>query len=391
MSPRPEPLVRAFVAAAPDVDAAARSAILRRVEPAADAPGRVLLATCHRVEMLTGAAAEDPVEADGWPAAVGPRSLSGVEAARHVIALAVGLESTVVGEDQVLHQLRTAVTEARARGSLGPDLGPLIDAALRAGRLGRSWRPVEAGRAQRSLADLAADRVAAVLGSLDGRSVLVVGTGEMGRASVVALHSAGAIVQLASRTHDHAVALAAERGVRPVAFDPGAVLDAVDAVIVALGGPWSLSAAGRSRLETRPVVVDLSMPSALSSDTIDRLGERLIDIDRLAVGTPPGRAGVRYRSRLQALVDRTLDGYLAGLDARRTSAADRLAARIEHQRSAGLAAYLRQRPDLDPEVRDELDALTRDLSARLFREPLARLARDPDGRRRRALDELFGT
>ena len=176
-----------------------------------------------------------------------------------------------------------------------------------------------------------------------------------------------------------------------MAFDPGAVLDAVDAVIVALGGPWSLSAAGRSRLETRPVVVDLSMPSALSSDTIDRLGERLIDIDRLAVGTPPGRAGVRYRSRLQALVDRTLDGYLAGLDARRTSAADRLAARIEHQRSAGLAAYLRQRPDLDPEVRDELDALTRDLSARLFREPLARLARDPDGRRRRALDELFGT
>lgn len=379
MTAHAEPRVAALVAAAPEVDAAGRTAVLERVTPGSGDPGTVLLSTCHRVEVI----------AETVPAIEGTRSLSGTDAARHVIALAVGLESTVIGEDQVLHQLRTAVTEARRRGPLGPDVGLLVDAALRAGRAGRSWRPVDALRPRRSLAELAVGHVAAALDGLTDRSVLVVGTGEMGRAAVGALRAGGATVHLASRTSDHAAAVAAEVGAHAVVDDAGPALATADAVIVALAGPWSVSTAQVDLLASRRIVIDLSMPSALGRDAVDRLGDRLIDIDRLAVATPLDPATRRYRDRLQGLVDRTLEAYLADLDARRDSAADRLAARIERQRSAGLAAYLRRRPDLDPDLRDDLDALTRDLSARLFREPLARLARDPDGRRRRALDELF--
>ena len=385
----PEPRLAAFVAAAPALDAAARAEALRHAGPLADAPGRVLLATCHRVELLVGH--DLPDGADAPLRAVGMLPLTGSEAARHVIALALGLESTVVGEDQVLHQLRSAVTDARARGPLGPDLGPLLDAALRAGRLGRSWRPTGADRPDRSLADAAVSRVEASIGGLPGRDVLVVGTGEMGRAAVRALLVRGARVRIASRTRAAALSLAAETGSQVAAWDPGPALAGMDAVFVALAGPWTLSDPSEAVLASRRVVVDLSMPSALAPGVARRLGDRLVDIDGLAVSPTPDRATERYRTRLDGLRDRTLAAVLADLAARRTSAADRLADRIERQRTAGLDAYLRERPDLDPEAREELDALTRDLSARLFREPLARLARDPDGRRRRALDELFGT
>lgn len=383
--------VEAFVAAAPAVDAAARAGVLPHAARVGALPGRVVLATCHRVEVLAlGQGSVRSVDRRALLGA-GMERIDGELAARHVIGLAVGLESAVVGEDQVLHQLRTAVADARTRGPLDPDLGSLLDAALRAGRLGRSWRPVEADRPDRSLADRAVRRVATALDGLTDRQVLVVGTGAMGRAAAAGLLAGGARVHVASRHTARASEVAADVGASVAPFDPGrSFVDGMDAIVVALGAAWAVSAATGDALTDRRIVVDLSMPPALSADQRLRLGERLTDIDDLAEPGPHDRRHERYRARLDALVDGTLASWLDAVAARRTSAADRLAERIERQRTAGLEAYLRQRPELDPEVRRELDDVTRDLSERLFREPLARLSRDPDGRRRRALDELFG-
>ena len=396
MTASPEPRVTALVAAAPRADAMARARILERAERLAGVPGTVLLATCHRVELLAGDQRAVGARDRAAMVAAGMQTLAGVDAARHVIGLALGIESAVVGEDQVLHQLRTAVADARARGRLGGDLGPLVDAALRAGRLGRSWRPADAGhtvapdRPDRSIADRAVRLATDRLGSLAGRSVLVVGTGEMGRVAAHGLRAAGASVHVASRTAARAADLAAELGGTALATDPGAAIARMEAVILALGGAWSVASSTGEALMTVPLVVDLSMPPALAPDLRARLGERCVDIDALATADRLDPRIERYRSRLADLAEQTLVAYLRALEARRSSAADRLAERVERQRRAGLEAYLRERPDLDLAVRRDLEALTRDLSARLFREPLARLARDPDGRRRRALDELFG-
>lgn len=378
MSPAAAPAIVAWIAAAPEVDATARAALLPAVQAAGAGDGSVVLATCHRVERF----ASD----DGQAAPPAMLELRGVAAARHVVRVALGLESAVVGEDQVLHQLRAAVTDARGRDPVRGDLGLLLDRALHAGRTGRSWRPA----ITTSLGERAIDLVEARLGPSGRRQILVIGAGRMGRLAAMAARRRGATVTVASRDPGHAAAVASTLGVSTTSFDPGADrLGAFDAVIVALAGRWTLGTRSLAVLASRSLVIDLSMPPALDAATRMALGPRGIDIDAMHADGPIDPAMARYRTRLGALADRTLDGYLATLAARRHSRADRLAARIERERAAALAAYLRTRPGLDGAARTELEALSRAISARLFREPLARLATDPDGRRGRALDELF--
>lgn len=373
------PRVAALVAAAPEVDARARAAILDDAGSRLATAGGVLLATCHRVEWFG---------AEPQPRVPGMRPLTGVDAARHVIRLALGLGSAVLAEDQILHQLRAAVTASRRRHRLPPDLDLLLDHAMRAGRTGRSWRPPMAT----SLADRALDRIEATIGSLDGRGLLIVGAGEMGRLLAHGASRRGSRLAIASRSPERAAVLAAQvRDATAVALDPGPrALGDMDAVVIAMGGRWATSAATSVVLAERAVVVDLSMPPALDPAVRLALGARGLDIDGIRGDELGSAVERRYRDRLEVLAAATIDRYLEAVAERRRSHADLLAARIERQRTDALAAYLGERPELDPATRAELDRLTRDLSARFFREPLARLAADPDGRRRRALDELFG-
>lgn len=372
------PQVVALVAAAPDVDAARRAALLPEIQAGA-VPGRdILLATCHRVEVFRSD--DDDAAVDG-----GLRRLDGVAAADHVIRLALGLESAVIGEDQVLHQLRDAVTHGRRVHALGGDLGLLMDRALSAGRTGRSWRPpVVTSLAERAI-DLAAERI----GALGGRRVLVVGAGVMGRSAADAAKRGGALVTIASRDPRHATQVADALGAAAADLDPGAAaVRTVDLVVVALAGSWTIAEATAEALADRPLVIDLSMPPAIDAQTRAALGPRGVDIDGLRVDTPDATVD-RYRARLERLAAATLAGYLDTVEDRRRSRAHRLAERIERERADALAAWLRQRPGLAGVAVEELDDLSRAVSARLFREPLARLAHDPDGRRSRALDELF--
>lgn len=374
------PQVVAHVAAAPEVEAEVRAALLGPARAAVALHGGVLLETCHRVEVIGSAPDEQAVD--------GMRHLVGIDAARHVIRLALGLESAVVGEDQVLHQLRGAVADARRGGIIAPDLSLLLDRALRAGRTGRSWRPAMAT----SLGDRAVDVVERTIGPVAGRRVLVVGAGAMGRLAADVAGRRGALVSVASRDQDRSrLAASGIAGAKTVPLDPGpTTLAAMDAVVVALGGPWLLGSLSADILAGRPIVVDLSMPPAVDRQVASLLERRYVDVDDLAGAVTAGPAAERYRARLEELASVTLERYLTSLAERRRSQADRLAARVERHRAEALAAYLRDRPDLDAAARIELERMSRSISARLFREPLARLASDPDGRRGRALEELFG-
>jgi glutamyl-tRNA reductase len=142
----------------------------------------------------------------GW---AGVARLDGRDAAAHLLGVAIGLESAVLGEDQVLHQLRRSVAAARVRGTLPEALDILFDLALRAGRIARSWRP----HRPRSLADLAVTRLAGGDGeSLAGCRVLVVGAGEMGRLAAISAAARGATLSVASPTYAHAQAVATTLG-----------------------------------------------------------------------------------------------------------------------------------------------------------------------------------
>jgi len=381
----PEPGVVAVIAAAPAVPAAARERLRPRAEAVAVRLGALVVETCHRVELVGGEAVTSaPAFAELVQSAPpGTMRVDGTAAACHVVSLAVGLESAVLAEDQVLHQLRAAVGHARRRARLAPELETLLETALRAGRTARSWRP-DGGR---SLADVALDKAADAGVVIARATVLVVGTGEMGRLVARAARARGARVVVAGRTEDRARAAADEVGATVVPFDPGAVVGEAAVVVVALRGSWTIAPATAAALRTVPLVVDLSQPAALEDDAKP---PHALGIDDLASNAGPAGSDA-LRRRLEGLRDARLADYLDWWDRRSALAAARsLAGHIERERREALAALWRRRPDLGAAEQAEIDALTRRLAERLFREPFERLGRDPDGSRERAARELFG-
>lgn len=348
----------------------------------------LLLETCHRVEgyLISLDDTERIAVAGALPA--GGEMLIGEPAVRHAITVAVGRDSVVVGEDQVLHQLRESVDRARAASALDTALERLFAVALQAGRRARSWRQGP----QRSLADVALSSIERQTGSLHGREILVVGAGKMGRLAVRGAAAAGASVAVANRSAEGAGSLATASGARIEEFDPGRRAGTFAGVIVALGGPWPIGGETIGALAaSATIVVDLSVPPAVPEAAAHVLGPRFVSADALALAdVNPGAPRDGSDARVEALIDRTtaefLD-WLARRDGRAT--AEALVKHADREREAELAALWRRLPDLEPEARLAIETMTQHLATRLLREPLERLGRDPDGRDERAVRDLF--
>ena len=351
-----------------------------------DLAGRALvLETCHRVEAYLGNADEAARLAPALPA--GGHALTGKQAVHHAISVAVGRDSVVVGEDQILHQLRTSVDAARTAATLDPGLERLFALALQAGRRARSWRQGPA----RSLADVALASIERQVGPIPGRDVLVVGAGRMGGLATRAAVAARASVAVANRSADTAASLAASAGARIEAFDPEAGITKYAGVVVALGGPWPIGAATIDALAaSSTVVVDLSVPAAVPAPLAQMLAARLITADALALTDVGPAAQDGSAARLDGLVDRSTAEFVAWLKGRDgRAAAEALVQHADRAREAELAALWRRLPDLGPEERDAIEGMTRHLADRVLREPLVRLGRDPDGRTGRAIRDIF--
>lgn len=378
--------VIALVTHVRQVPAAERQRFATRLH--SDRGARLLIVeTCHRVEAYTTSV--------GGPAAsvvaavpTGGRVLEGPDAVRHAVSVATGRDSIVLGEDQVLHQLRGSLAAARTSGVLDPEIERLFALALQAGRRARSWR---SGR-QRSLADVAVDTVERASGPVRGTEALVVGAGRMGGLMVRAAAAAGASVTVANRSTDRARALTSATGGRTSALDPGSEVGRFGAIFVALGGPWAIDGSTVAALLDRgPIVVDLSVPAAVPAALAAGLGSRLVSADALALReAEEARRDRELDPRLDGLIDATVESYVewqARGDAR--AAADALLRRADLDREAELAALWRRLPTLEPEAREAIEGMTRHLAARLLRQPLERLGRDPDGTDERSVRDLF--
>ncbi|MEX2546895.1 MAG: NAD(P)-binding domain-containing protein [Chloroflexota bacterium] len=364
------------------------AALLAARQPA----GSVLLVTCHRVELYGSPATLAPVAIESRRA--GAEKRSGEAVARHLMRVAVGLESAVVAEDQVLHQLRQAVHKSRAASELPADLNRMFDLALRAGRRARSWMPAR----RTNLAEKALIRVIGRKAT-PAAPVLVVGTGEMGRLAAASLRGRGSLVLIASRTPERARAMAERMSASCVPFDPGpSVISGLAGVVVALAGPWPVSDQTRASLiDSAAWVVDLSAPPALHDEIAQALGARLVALDDLTgadvgarVATGDSGLSVALIERLEALVDGTLTELerWAASDAQR-AAADALSRRASAVGVAELDRLWQRVPSLDDVQREEVERMVRQLTQRLLRDPLERLSQDGDGRHARAARELF--
>jgi glutamyl-tRNA reductase len=239
----------------------------------------VVLSTCNRAEVY--AASEDVVAARADLAAFMSEfhhvdrndlsqhlyDLSDLDSARHLFRVAAGLDSLVVGEPQILGQVKEAHTLATAAQTVGPVLNRLFHSSFAAGKRVRSETGLAAGAVSVSFAAVALARK--IFGDLRGRTVLVIGAGEMGKLTAQHMKSQGVQqVTIVSRTMAHAARTAEAIGGASAApwEEMDAVLGASDIVITATGAGTTILTKGHIEAIMRPrrnrplFIIDIAMP-----------------------------------------------------------------------------------------------------------------------------------
>jgi glutamyl-tRNA reductase len=284
-------------ARADTADAAERAGLARAVMILIEQqPNWILLDTCHRAELY----------GFGPPPDFGERVrfVSGAEAVKHLMRVAAGLDSAIVGEDEVLHQVRSALSVALAAKDLDRRLQRLFEMAIAAGRRARAGRTATGGSlAQRAVGWLQQRS------PLAGQSVLIAGAGRMGSALAHCATRSGATIVVASRDAARARRLAQVHGGIGVDLATGARLihDSVG-VAVALAGQWDELKLATGEL---PPIADLSAPTAIPASVRDRLDGNYLNIDDLYVRSDLIPSG--YIEQAARLVETKSAEYLAWL------------------------------------------------------------------------------
>ncbi|HSY16395.1 MAG TPA: glutamyl-tRNA reductase [Jatrophihabitantaceae bacterium] len=325
----------------------------------------LLLSTCNRIEVYADVARFHPAVAEitgvlsrhaGLPVTDLGEHLYvhyAEAAAEHLLSVTSGLDSMVVGESQILGQVRGAYALAAERGTVGSVLHDLSQNALRVGKRVHAETGID--RAGASVVSVALDQAVAQLGSLEGRRVLIVGAGSMGALAGATLHRRGVTdLVIANRTAERGERLATNLGARFVGMDalPDEITQA-DLLISSTGSTGFVvevdMVAARG---SRPLVVlDLAMPRDVDPAVASIIGVGYVDLEVLRTGGA-GVSDVEI-SAATAIVADELSGYLAeqqqlavaptvtALRARANQVIDAELERIDH-RLPGMDAALRR-------------------------------------------------
>lgn len=325
-------------------------------------------------------------------------ALADVDAARHVLRVAAGLDSIVLGESQILGQVRESARIADTAGVMGPILRRLLATSIRTGKRARTETEVAMGPTS-----LAAAAVRLAVGAADdfpARRVLVVGAGETARLAArhVAKRRPAALI-VANRTPERAACLAAELDAEtvPLAAVPALLAD-VDVVITAIAAEAPILSAGQLTESVRGrdndlVVVDLGRPRNVERPPRLPPRLRLVDLDGLADGVQRNRARqARQIPLVEAIVTEELDRFVAWWRSR--DVVPHVRALRQHFFRTGMYVLERHGAGLDDAERAELEAYTRGLIAKLLHAPTVRLKEGDyeteEGRARlRAVSTLF--
>ena len=324
-------------------------------------------------------------------------------AVSHLFEVAAGIDSPVLGEGEVLRQVRTAAELARREQAAGHVLLPLFRHAVEAGKRVRTETGISKGTTSiaHAAVALAAERVD---GGLVGRSVLVIGAGEMGAGFSKALTQppAPARVVVANRSAERAAAVARQSGAQAVGFSKlDEELGQADVVLTSTAAPdlvldaARVGRAMRSRPERPLLMVDLAIPRDVDPAVAEIEGVSLLDVEdvrRFAEAQMSTRRG--EIPAVRAVLNEELERYRLSSSAR--SVAPVVAAlrnRAESIRRSELEHQRARLDELGPEAREIVEAVTQRTVAKLLHEPTVRLkdaAGSPRGERlAEALRSLF--
>ena len=386
---------------------------LRDLRGTADVQEAVAISTCNRMELYL--VVGDPVEAEGTvlamlasQAGIRPTAFAAAiyahrncEAARHLYRVTSGLESMLVGENEIQGQVKRAYESALAKEAVGPLTNRLFKAALATGKRVRSETAIS--ERQLTLPGVAVALAREQLGDLERREVVIVGTGETSELTARALADSGCHpVFVASRRRDRAVSLAKRYGARSVSFDelPHA-LERADIVLAATASPHLLLEAReltevmQARGGRAMLLIDLAVPRDIDAACGEIRGVSLYDVDDLQAVISRNRKVRQAEARkAEGIIEEEIQHFaawmgslevlptLAALRAHGTAIAEQVV-----RENAG------KWESASPRDLERVDALARAVVNRLLHDPTVRMKQLRDDRvhaRMALVRDLFG-
>ncbi len=321
-------------------------------------------------------------------------------AVAHLFEVAAGLDSAVLGESEILGQVRAAWELAQGEGGAKATLNLLFRHALETGKRARTETAIS--RSTTSVSHAAVEMAREHLGSLVGRRVLVVGAGDMGEGVAVALAAAGARdIVVTNRTESRADQLAARVGGRVVPFrEMPSALANIDVLLTSTGSgsvliDHEMMATARDGVDTPLLIVDIAVPRDVDGAVAALPGVSLLDLDNLRDWAAKG---IEKRSAeaasVRVIVGEEVERF--SIDVTSRQAAPLVAQLHEHAESIRLAELDRfsaRLSSLDATQRAAVEAVTKGIIAKLMHSPSVRLKEDvgtPSGERNAAtVRDLF--
>jgi len=359
----------------------------------------VILSTCNRSEIYvhTGDPAKARVQLQAFLAAqagLPDEQLRhsvyvrrGHETALHLMQVAAGLDSLVLGEGEILGQVRSAAQMAHLAGTSGPILSALFRYAIQAGKRARTETPI--GQGNISVASVVVELAERVFGPLEDRTALLIGAGKISSITARALTRAGLhCVMIANRTYARAQKLAENLNGIAVHFDAlDAILPQADIVICSTGAPHIVLHAdtvrkAQQRRDSQPLLVaDLAVPRDADPAIAAIPGVCLTDIDGLesiVKTSHPVTASV-YREA-ERIVQQEVESLGRWYDARRGAV---LIQALHHKArriyQAEVQETLRRLGPLTPRQERLVQAMGKAIAGKLLYEPTAHLRELPPG------------
>jgi len=366
-----------------EIEAASCADVVGRVAALRAKPGvseAFALQTCNRSEAYVvtdharqGREALAEVVADVREGAVD--HMDHEESLRHLMRVAAGLDSLVLGEDQIIGQLKTAFEASRSADGIGPLLDDAITKAIHVGERARTETEINEGVV--SLGSAAVE-LASRETALAGSTALVGGAGEMGSLAATALESAGVDrIVIANRTIPHATHIAetVETEASAIGLDAAAAAaEQATVVITATGSPdhvldsEGLAAAGET------ICIDLAQPRDIEPAAAAVDGIAVYDIDDLeSVTESTHRRRKVAAEEVKAMIDEEFDRLLALFKRKRAdeaiSAMYESAERVKNREVTTAVDKLEAHGELNDKQRDVIDSLADSLVGQLLSAP----------------------
>jgi glutamyl-tRNA reductase len=374
----------------------------------------MILSTCNRVEVY--GVAETPGEARALvfrrlcqQRGVDPESIESIlyartdaEAVQHAFRVAASLDSMIVGEPQILGQVKDAFAVAQSCQTIGPALHQLWTRAFAVAKKVRTETGV--ARYAVSVSFAAVELAKKIFAGLEGRSVLLVGAGEMGELASRHLVDQGAFpIYVANRTWARAQELARSLAGTAVTFgELETTMATVDIVVTSTGAPTpiitrdAVQRAMHARRSRPLFFVDIAVPRDVEPGLNELDNVFCYDIDDLKQVVDANlRERIREAQRAEAMIRTEVERFTAGMrDGEVVPTIVSLRERLETIRRAEVAKALSRLPDASPETRQVVEALSSAIVSKILHTPITKLRESSRSGRGRSwmelVHELFG-